>query len=413
MSNAKVRGEVHLVDPGDVEALREYFAFLRSEFECYRALSGSGLSQTESTLDGYPVMDPDFAQLLASEVARKHAHDCPLLDMTSGTTGERKVRISTARDEAAEATVSRLFFAQCGFDPDERVVALDVDSSDIYLFYGDVLRELGVARFTFLAANPDSEEVVTDLASHEPSTLLTTPTLLQRIMPALAPSHVMRRLRRVVYLGEPMPQGQRGELNKHGIEVFSFLGSTETGTLGGECRAHNGIHLFHRHIIPSIAEPAITRHTLTGDVSWTTMHFRDHPLVKYPTGDHVSVNTNRCACGIRGPRVTGIRRGIDQFSIFGQSFYHDAFVAAIHRQIGASPSLQIQISGRDGQCHVRFRFSPHLKRESLSLELAVRSTADFGELVDAGFITCELEFDATYSNLQRKLRRVVDRRSDL
>ncbi len=106
-------------------------------------------------------------------------------------------------------------------------------------------------------------------------------------------------------MGEPMHLGLRCEVAETlGCRVYSFYGTTETGGMAGECDLGVGCHFDPTLIGATIDRPEfIDEATVQGELSLTTWHLRDHPVVKYRVGDVVQVTTRPCGCGDASPRL--------------------------------------------------------------------------------------------------------------
>ncbi len=408
---------VHFLPCGAENHIQEFFERVSNGFEFYRKrFDLFGITPADAPLvilDKLPVLTPDDYIRLEREVFSNVCHQRFLTDLTTGTTGQRKTRFVTSRDDEAEALLCERFFRQAGISSDDSILALDIDGADIYLFYGQVLQELGVRHFLFGSVPSDFSESVKPLLHTDPSTLITVPTLLSRLLPLVTDGLArgrLRHLKRVIYLGESMPVWLRVHLEKIlGLEVFSFYGSTEIGSVGGECKAHNGIHIYHDAVIPTLLNPTVGPYQ-SGEVVWTTLHFSDHPLVKYATRDYVTVSSDVCECGLVGPRLYNVRRLQDEFVLYGNKFSYEAFANALSGISLHSDFLQIEVDEDRGQIHVTFRLPKHLEKKQVAVCAALRGTNELAYFEELKFLTYEVKFDGVPMDNGRKGRRVVDRR---
>ncbi len=204
-----------------------------------------------------------------------------------------------------------------------------IDSADIYLFYGRAMKRLGVTDFTFFSVPSDFNQSLRTVLRSNPTIILTVPSLLTRCYPKikeLLAELPQAALRKIIYIGETMSQSFRNTLTKElGVELFSFFGSTEIGSMAGECPEHAGVHLYNDQVIPTIFDPVETEDSISGQVAWTTLHFQDQPLVKHSTHDYISVSKQPCPCGLDYPLMKSVSRIEDQFVIYGHKFKYDVF----------------------------------------------------------------------------------------
>jgi phenylacetate-CoA ligase len=117
-----------------------------------------------------------------------------------------------------------------------------------------------------------------------------------------------------IFWGEHMGGPTRKKLREVlGIEVFDLYGMTETGgvgTLGMDCRAHEGLHLWEDHYLIEIVDPASGEPLPDGEegeLVVTTLTREALPVIRYRTGDQTAVqNRGRCSCGRTHVRVAPI-----------------------------------------------------------------------------------------------------------
>ena len=198
-----------------------------------------------------------------------------------------------------------------------------------------------------------------------------------------------------------------------GLEVFSFYGSTEIGSMAGECQKHGGIHIFNDAVVPTLIDPVDDGDCLTGQVAWTTLHFSDQPLIKYVNGDIISIRKQKCSCGSNYPLMTQVSRVDDIFTIYGQKFRYEDFEGAIAKQLGSVDPFKIIITSGDGCDKVVFQVPDYLVKEKEAILRAVHSIEDFDYFLKMGFLVTDVEIDSDYEIVKRKSNRVVDLRGEL
>jgi phenylacetate-CoA ligase len=146
-----------------------------------------------------------------------------------------------------------------------------------------------------------------------------------------------------------------------GIEAFDIYGMTETGgvgTLGMDCCAHDGIHVWEDHYIIEIIDP-VTKHAVDdgeiGELVITSVTREALPVIRFATGDLTRiVSREKCACGRSHLRVAPIRGRVDDMLIIkGVNFWPRQVEDALMKIDGVGSNYQIIIEDVDGVRDVR------------------------------------------------------------
>ncbi|NIM97495.1 MAG: hypothetical protein GTO24_05240 [candidate division Zixibacteria bacterium] len=411
----------HFFPPKAEDKLRHLFRRVYKEHPFYRHIfEETKLNPDDdpiSVLNRLPVLDrTDYLGLQRDIFSRLKGAQF-LTERSSGTTGPRKIRFVTQRDEAAEEELCFRFFRQCGLTPSDRVLAIDVDSPEIYLFYSRALLRMGIRDFSYVNYTDSGHEALKPIFTFRPTAIFSVPSVVSRCRAELERASGpdgQGHLKKVVYIAENMsPELRRTLCQQMGLEVFSFYGSTEIGSMAGECEKHEGIHLFNDAVVPTVIDPADDGGCITGQVAWTTLHFTDQPLIKYVNGDIVSVAKNECTCGRHYPLMTEVSRVDDIFTIYGQKFrYHD-FERVIRGELGSIKSLKIIITSEAKRDRVIFQVPDYLVKERDVIIKAVRLIDDFHYFLKMGFVVTQIEADSGYEVVKRKSNRVVDLRGEV
>lgn len=215
----------------------------------------------------------------------------------------------------------------------------------------------------------------------------------------LDPATDFPHLRALFVGGEPLSDVRRRRISElWNVPVIEEYGSTETGSLAGEC-PNGRMHLWADRMLFEVRDPATGRASAegTGNLVVTPLFHAAMPLVRYDLGDSVEVSYSDCACGWLLPIVR----------VFGR--------AAFGYQVGAGQVTQQQIEelvfGLDRRFGVLFwrgRAEPrqliiqievaqaHAAEAAAALTAAVRSSAGLqcevtavppGTLVPAAVLT--------------------------
>lgn len=146
-----------------------------------------------------------------------------------------------------------------------------------------------------------------------------------------------------------------------GIEVFDIYGMTETGgvgTLGMDCPAHQGIHVWEDHYIVEVLNRDTQKPVKDGEFGElviTSLTRQALPVIRFKTGDLTRViSRDKCACGrthIRIAPITG--RTDDMLIVKGVNFFPSQVEQALMAIPGVKSNYQIIIEEVNGVKDVR------------------------------------------------------------
>ncbi|MDR3109534.1 MAG: phenylacetate--CoA ligase [Planctomycetaceae bacterium] len=149
--------------------------------------------------------------------------------------------------------------------------------------------------------------------------------------------------------------------NGLGIEVFDIYGMTETGgvgTLGMDCPAHCGIHVWEDQYYAEVINPATGGNVpdgTIGELVITSLQREALPVIRFRTGDLTSiVSRDVCECGRTHVRIAPISgRTDDMLIIKGVNFFPSQVEQALLEIPGVLPHYQIIIEETDGVKDIR------------------------------------------------------------
>ncbi len=145
------------------------------------------------------------------------------------------------------------------------------------------------------------------------------------------------------------------------IEVFDIYGMTETGgvgTLGMDCRAHNGLHVWEDHyiveILPRSGNSPVPDGEL-GELTVTALTREALPVIRFRTGDLTRILSREpCACGRTHVRIAPITGRVDDMLIVkGVNFFPKQVEQALMEIPGVGANYQIIIEEINGVRDVR------------------------------------------------------------
>ncbi|MFG3494209.1 AMP-binding protein [Streptomyces sp. NPDC047928] len=126
----------------------------------------------------------------------------------------------------------------------------------------------------------------------------------------LSPDKDFPALRALFVGGEPLSDARRRRISElWGVPVVEEFGSTETGSLAGEC-PHGRMHLWADRALFEVYDPETGRTSPEGSgrLVVTPLYRRAMPLVRYNLDDDVEVSYADCPCGWHLPSVRVLGR---------------------------------------------------------------------------------------------------------
>ncbi|MBE4734649.1 phenylacetate--CoA ligase family protein [Streptomyces caniscabiei] len=128
----------------------------------------------------------------------------------------------------------------------------------------------------------------------------------------LRPDEDFPALRALFVGGEPLSPARRARISRvWGVPVVEEYGSTETGSLAGEC-SEGRLHLWADRVLCEVRDPETGEIGTegTGQLVVTPLHREAMPLLRYNLEDAVEVSYDPCPCGWVLPTVTVLGRDV-------------------------------------------------------------------------------------------------------
>lgn len=126
----------------------------------------------------------------------------------------------------------------------------------------------------------------------------------------LRPGRDFPALRALFVGGEPLTPARRRRISDiWGVPVVEEYGSTETGSLAGEC-PQGKLHLWADRAVFEVYDPTTgaTSREGSGQLVVTPLYREGMPLLRYNLEDDVEVSYDECACGWHLPTVRVLGR---------------------------------------------------------------------------------------------------------
>lgn len=160
-----------------------------------------------------------------------------------------------------------------------------------------------------------------------------------------------------IFGAEPFSEAMKTKLAEGlGVDVFDIYGATETGgvgTLGMDCPAHNGIHVWEDHYIVEVVDPATgepIENGAEGELVATALTREALPAIRFRTGDITRiVSRDKCKCGRTHVRIAPIKgRTDDRLAIKGVTFFPREIEEVLMETPGVGSNYLIVIEDDDG-----------------------------------------------------------------
>ena len=402
------------------QKLRASLKYAYTTFTTYRDLFDSaGVGYGDFSRDDPLAIIERLPVISADTLARVSEESLTVVDgivdmeTSSGTTGVRKKRFISHEDDRNDHEFMAELFRVAGIAVHDRVACLDTDPVYLMVSFARALDILGVEEAYVYSVGRDQGQTLDALVRLDPTAIFAVPSMFERCWPPLRRLYDEAgrgSLRKVVFLGERVPHQLRAELeSERGIEVFSYYGAAETSSLGIECAAHAGIHLYiDRNLFelrPSEREGS------DGQLVVTSLVQKTVPLVRYALGDEIVLMPGECPCGLSHPRVDVLGRAGDSFSILGSRLHYDSLLRSIYRKFEEIGYMQVVLSTEVQDTLTVLlpdTMRPHEKRMKDSL-LSDQFELEF--LVTSKLAFLRFDYvDESYFTGSRKMKLVDDRR---
>ena len=200
-----------------------------------------------------------------------------------------------------------------------------------------------------------------------------------------------------------------------GAEVYDYYGLSDIfGACAGMCTEKDGLHWAEDHIHVEVLDPDTQEAVAEGErgeLVLTTLRKQARPMIRFRTGDIVSVTTEPCRCGRTSLRLRGIHGRLDDMLIIrGVNLFPSDIEAVTRREPALTGEYRLIVERAD-----------HLDRLTIEVErahghngpvaaLAEHFARQVKALTGVSATIVVLEPDAL-PRATHKAKRVEDRRS--
>ncbi len=348
--------------------------------------------------------------------------DIVYISASSGSTGVPTASPFTARDFDEWMDYEARQFWSSGLRPSDRYA----HALNFSLFVGGpcVLGAQKLGALSIHAGTLPSERLLAVLRQFQVTALWTTPSYAWHLGETAIKEGIDPRrdlaVRRLFVAGEPggsIPETRARIEALWGAEVFDYYGLSDIfGSCAGMCVEKDGLHWAEDHILMEVLDPDTGEPVPEGgrgEMVLTTLRKRARPLIRFRTGDIVSVTTEPCRCGRTSLRLKGVHGRLDDMLIIkGVNIFPSDVEAAIRQDTGLTGEYRLVVARVE-----------HLDRLTVEVERAHGFNGTPEELRDrvrrhlkavtgVGADVVVLEPD-TLPRAVHKAKRVEDRRSQV
>lgn len=176
------------------------------------------------------------------------------------------------------------------------------------------------------------EKTLSQIAAFRPDVIETYPSTLHLLARTAEELGVPVRTQFAVSDGEPLSPALRRFIEQRlGCSVFDRYDLEECGTVGMECKTHDGLHVNVESFIIEIVDDAGNPlpEGSSGTILITDLHNYNMPLIRYNTGDRGHLSWEPCSCGLDAARIWVEGQHAVYLELLGRRYRHAEFSAAL------------------------------------------------------------------------------------
>ncbi len=339
---------------------------------------------------------------------------------SSGSTGVPTISPFTARDlDEFQDYEARLFWS-IGMRPEDRYV----HALNFTLFVGgpDVIGAMRTGALGVWAGTIPSERLLFILKSFKATMTWTTPSYAWHLGETAKKQGMDPRkdfnLKKIIVAGEPggsIHSTRRAIEDLWGAELYDFYGLSDLfGANAGMCEAKNGLHIYEDHHIVEVLNPDTLEPVgdmERGELVLTTLRKMARPMIRFRTGDIVTVTHEVCECGRTHPRIMGIHGRLDDMLIItGVNVFPSDIEAVVRGDKRLTGEYRINVYKEQHldrfDVEVEKVNSVSIDKETLSKEVKNAIKTRVG-IAPRNVIILE---DGTLPRATHKAKRVIDKR---
>lgn len=292
---------------------------------------------TKSEISKDQLANPPFGSNLTYPL-----DDYILCHQTSGTTGQPYRCLDTKESWAWWAECWASVYRAAGVTPADRVF-IPFSFGPFIGFWSAHEGAKHYGSLVFAGGGMSSYQRIMAVIANEATVLVCTPTYALHLGEVAAAEGVdlaSSSVRITIHAGEPgasIPSTKRRIEELWGAKCFDHAGASEVGAWGFECEAQAGVHVNESQFIYEVIDPATGERADEGELVLTNLGRLGHPIIRYRTGDHVTLDKTPCSCGRTFVRLAGGVTGrVDDCLIIRGT---NVFPSAIENVVRAYPEV--------------------------------------------------------------------------
>ena len=272
-----------------------------------------------------------------------------------------------------------------------------------------------LGNFCLSGGGMSTENRLRMIVEHDITVVCCTPTYALRMAEVAQGEGVdlaASKVRLLIVAGEPggnIPAVRERIERAWGARVSDHAGMTETGPWGFECAQRpGGMHVIDTEFIAEVIDPAsgaTVGPDVAGELVITTLGRTASPLIRYRTGDRVTMTRDQCACGRWFSWAPGgiAGRVDDMLHIRGNNVFPSA-VEAVLRRFDEVAEFRLSVVVQSGMNELRIEIEPTAHPGDANLlrriDQAVMESLHFRPLL-------EIVGPGTLPRFDMKARRIV------
>ena len=360
---------------------------------------------------------PPFGDLVAVP-----ERDIVYISASSGSTGVPTASPFTQEDFDAWIDYEARQFWSSGMRPTDRYC----HSLNFSLFIGGpcVLGAQKVGALSIHAGTVPSERLLQILRQFQANILWTTPSYAWYLgETAIKEGIDLQRdlaVRRIFVAGEPggsIPETRNRIEALWGAAVYDYYGLSDIfGSCAGMCEEKDGLHWAEDHILVEVLDPISGESVAEGErgeLVLTTLKKAARPLIRFRTGDIVSITTEPCACGRTSLRMHGVHGRLDDMLIIkGVNIFPSDVEAIVRKDHDLSGEYRLVVERIDQLDRLTIEIERVHGYNGTDDDLAHRFTRILKSVTGVSGVVKVLAPDSL-PRATHKAKRVEDRRTDV
>lgn len=181
-----------------------------------------------------------------------------------------------------------------------------------------------------------------------PHFLFSTPTYAKYLLKVLLKENLKFQFKAIIGWGEVgfsvaslrrKMEEAFSEVSTEEVKVYDSYGLSEVGMLAMECEEQKGMHCFEDSYIYEVVNPSTMEKLEPGEIGElvvTTINRTATPLMRYRTGDLVSMEENPCRCGRTHVKIKEVHGRLDQKLRLNDK---ELYLSMIEEVVNATPGL--------------------------------------------------------------------------